>query len=411
MNPYFLIILAALLIEYSLEMLADLLNMKTLSSSLPKEFEGIYSADTYKKSQSYTRTHTTFGIIESTCSLIITLVFWLMGGFNYLDLIVRNWQLGSIFTGLVYIVILVLIRSIISLPFSIYSTFVIEEKFDFNKTTPKIFITDILKGILLSIVLGVPLLLGIFALFEYAGSFAWLYCWIAGSVFTLFIQFVAPTWIMPLFNKFTPLESGELSEAILAFAKSVNYSLQGVYMIDGSKRSSKSNAFFTGFGKNKRIALFDTLIQKHTVAELVAVLAHEIGHFKKKHIIQGMIISILHMGLMFFLLSLFITQRELFEAFYMQNVSLYAGLLFFGLLFTPLEFLLSLAMNALSRKNEYEADSFAVVTPQHPESFIDALKKLSKDNLSNLTPHPFYVKMNYSHPPVVERIKAIKHQK
>jgi STE24 endopeptidase len=411
MNPYFLIILAALLIEYSLEMLADLLNMKTLSSSLPKEFEGIYSADTYKKSQSYTRTHTTFGIIESTCSLIITLVFWLMGGFNYLDLIVRNWQLGSIFTGLVYIVILVLIRSIISLPFSIYSTFVIEEKFDFNKTTPKIFITDILKGILLSIVLGVPLLLGIFALFEYAGSFAWLYCWIAGSVFTLFIQFVAPTWIMPLFNKFTPLESGELSEAILAFAKSVNYSLQGVYMIDGSKRSSKSNAFFTGFGKNKRIALFDTLIQKHTVAELVAVLAHEIGHFKKKHIIQGMIISILHMGLMFFLLSLFITQRELFEAFYMQNVSLYAGLLFFGLLFTPLEFLLSLAMNALSRKNEYEADSFAVVTTQHPESFIDALKKLSKDNLSNLTPHPFYVKMNYSHPPVVERIKAIKHQK
>jgi STE24 endopeptidase len=408
MNPYFLIILATLLIEYSLGLIADLLNMKTLSSSLPKEFEGNYSPDTYKKSQSYTRAHTTFGIVESTFSLIVTLAFWLMGGFNYLDLIVRNWQFGSIFTGLVYIVFLVIIRSIISLPFSVYSTFVIEERFGFNKTTPKIFIIDILKGLLLSIVLGVPLLLGILALFEYAGAFAWLYCWIVGSVFTLFIQFIAPTWIMPLFNKFTPLEAGELREAILTYAKSVTYSLQGVYMIDGSKRSSKSNAFFTGFGKNKRIALFDTLIQKHSVAELVAVLAHEIGHYKKKHIIQGMIISILHMGVMFFLLSLFITQRELFDAFYMQNISVYAGLLFFGLLFTPLEYLLSLAMNALSRKNEYEADRFAVETTQHPEYFIDALKKLSKDNLSNLTPHPFYVKMNYSHPPVVERIRAIR---
>ncbi len=407
MNQYFVIILFAHLIEYFLELIADLLNLKTLSAALPKEFEDIYDEETYKKSQTYTHTRTLFGIVESSFSLVITFVFWFLGGFNYLDIIVRNWQLGFIFTGLVYIGILIIVRSILSLPFSIYSTFVIEEKFGFNKTTPRVFIADLGKGILLSIVLGVPLLIGILALFEYTGVFAWLYCWIAASVFVLFVQFIAPTWIMPLFNKFTPLEPGELKETILSYAQSVKYSLRDVYVMDGSKRSSKSNAFFTGFGKNKRIALFDTLIQKHTIPELVSVLAHEIGHYKKKHIIQGMIISIIHMGLMFFLLSLFITQRGLFDAFFMENVSVYAGLLFFGMLFTPLEFILSLAFNALSRKNEFEADRFAVETTKSSEPFVDALKKLSKDNLSHLTPHTFYVKMNYSHPPVVERISAV----
>jgi STE24 endopeptidase len=408
MNPYFIIILSALLIEYILEIIADLLNLKTLSTNLPKEFEVIYDNDTYKKSQLYTRTKTVFGIFESSFGLTITMLFWFLGGFNYLDILIRNWQLGFIFTGLVYIGILIIVRSILSLPFSVYSTFVIEEKFGFNKTTPKVFIADLVKGILLSIVLGAPLLIGILALFEFAGVFAGLYCWIAASVFVLFVQFIAPTWIMPLFNKFTPLESGELKEAILSYAQSVKYSLRDVYVMDGSKRSSKSNAFFTGFGKNKRIALFDTLIQKHTIPELVSVLAHEIGHFKKKHIIQSLIISILHMGLMFFLLSIFVTQRGLFDAFFMENISVYSGLLFFGMLFTPLEFLVSLALNALSRKNEYEADRFAVETIKSSEPFVDALKKLSKDNLSHLTPHPFYVKMNYSHPPVVERIRAMR---
>ncbi|MDI6803719.1 MAG: M48 family metallopeptidase [Bacteroidota bacterium] len=408
MNPYLVIILFALLIEYILELIADLLNLKTLSAVLPNEFNGIYDEETYKKSQTYTYTRTVFGIVESSFSLVITFVFWFLGGFNYLDIIVRDLQLGFVFTGIAYIGILIIIRSILSMPFSIYSTFVIEEKFGFNKTTVKTFITDILKGLLLGAILGGSLLLGILVLFEYAGVFAWLYCWTAASVFVLFIQFVAPTWIMPLFNKFTPLQDGELKESIVSYAKSVKFSLRDVYVMDGSKRSSKSNAFFTGFGKNKRIALFDTLIQKHTIPELVSVLAHEIGHYKKKHIIQGMIISILHMGLMFFLLSIFVTQPGLFDAFFMENISVYAGLLFFGMLFTPLEFLVSLALNALSRKHEYEADRFAVETMKSSEPFVDALKKLSKDNLSHLTPHPFYVKMNYSHPPVVERIIAIK---
>ncbi len=408
MNVYAIVILAALLFEYILNIIAEMLNLRTLSTGLPKEFEGVYDSNSYKKSQEYTRTRTKFGIIESTFSIIVTLVFWFAGGFNYLDQIVRNWNLANIWTGLIYIGILVLMRSILSLPFSIYSTFIIEERFGFNKTTPATFIFDLIKGLLLAVVLGGPLLIGILAFFQYAGDLAWLYCWIVASVFILFVQFIAPTWIMPLFNKFTPLESGELKNAILSYAQSVNFSLRDVFMMDGSKRSSKSNAFFTGFGKNKRIALFDTLIQKHTVSELVAVLAHEIGHYKKKHIMQGIIISILHMGIIFFSMSLFISQRELFDAFFIQSISVYAGLLFFGLLFTPIEFLLSLALNVLSRKNEYEADRFSVETIEKSEAMIDALKKLSVDNLSHLTPHPFYVVLNYSHPPVLERIKTIK---
>lgn len=408
MNIYTIIILAALLGEYILNIVADVLNLRTLSTALPTEFEGVYGSDSYKKSQEYTRTRTIFGIFESTFSIIVTLVFWFVGGFNYLDQIVRNWDLANIWTGLIYIGILVLMRSILSLPFSIYSTFVIEERFGFNKTTPATFIFDMIKGLLLAVVLGGPLLIGILAFFQYAGALAWLYCWSVASVFVLFVQFIAPTWIMPLFNKFNPLESGELKNAILSYAQSVNFSLRDVFMMDGSKRSSKSNAFFTGFGKNKRIALFDTLIQKHTVSELVAVLAHEIGHYKKKHITQGIIISILHMGIMFFLMSIFINQQGLFDAFFMQNISVYAGLLFFGMLFTPIEFLLSLALNALSRKNEYEADRFSVETIEHSETMIDALKKLSVDNLSHLTPHPFYVVLNYSHPPILERIKTIR---
>jgi STE24 endopeptidase len=267
---------------------------------------------------------------------------------------------------------------------------------------------DLAKGLVLSALLGGPLLAGILALFQYSGEFAWLYCWIVTSAFTLIVQFIAPTWIMPLFNKFTPLGAGELKDAILSLAQSVNFSLQDVYVMDGSKRSSKTNAFFTGFGKHKRIALFDTLVAKHTVPELVGVLAHEIGHYKKKHIVQGIVISILHMGLLFFLLSVFIGNRGLFDAFFMEHISVSAGLVFFGLLYTPLEFIISILLHIISRAHEFEADRFAAEATHQPQSMIDALKKLSVDNLSHLTPHPFYIFLNYSHPPVLERIRAIR---
>jgi len=407
MNFYAIIIGTALVGEYLLGIIADVLNLKTLGSGVPSEFSGIVDSGAYAKSQDYTRTTTTFGIISSTISLIATLTFWLAGGFNWLDTIVRGWQLGDLWTGLVYIGILVLARSTLSLPFSIYSTFVIEARFGFNTTTPITFALDLLKGIALGIILGGSLLLGVLAFFEYAGTMAWLYCWGAATLFILVVQFIAPTWIMPLFNKFTPLEDGELREAILSYAKSVKFSLSDVFVMDGSKRSTKSNAFFTGFGKNKRIALFDTLIRRHSVSELVAVLAHEIGHYKKKHIIQGMVISIAHMGVMFYVLSFFVRTPGLFQAFSMEHISVYAGLIFFGMLFTPIEFLLSLLMHILSRKNEFEADRYSAETYHAPGAMVEALKKLSLHNLSNLTPHPFYVALHYSHPPVLERIRAL----
>jgi len=407
MNPFFFIILFALLIEYAIGVVANLFNLKSLRSEPPPALAGIYKLEDYRKSQEYSRTNTRFNFITSTFSLGVLLAFWFTGGFNYLDQIVRPWGFVPILNGLFYIGILLTGYSLLMLPFSIYHTFVIEGRFDFNKTTPRTFLVDTIKGLGLAALLGAVLLSGILALFEYAGYYAWIYCWIAVTVFSLILQYVAPTWIMPLFNKFTPVESGELKEAILNYARSVDFPIKNVFVMDGSKRSTKSNAFFTGFGHNKRIALFDTLIEKHTVPELVAVLAHEIGHYKKKHILQGTIINILHTGVLFFVLSIFLNSPGLYEAFYMEQQSIYAGILFFGLLYTPLEMVISVIMNALSRRNEYEADHFAAETIQHPQHFIEALKKLHAGNLSNLTPHPFYVFLNYSHPPLLERIHAI----
>lgn len=407
MNIFAVIILATLAIDFVLNLVADYYNLQSLDEGLPDEFSDVYDEETYEKSQAYTKERTKFGIFTSVFNLVLLLVFWFAGGFNWLDEIVRSWEIGVIWTGLVYIGILILAKSILSLPFSIYSTFVIEEKYGFNKTTPKTFVLDMLKGLALGIVLGGPLLAGILAFFTFIDQYAWLYAWGAVTAFTLFIQFVAPTWIMPIFNDFEPLEESDLRQKIRSYADKVNFAMEGVYVMDGSKRSSKSNAFFTGFGKNKRIALYDTLIENHTEDELVAVLAHEIGHYKKKHIIKNMGISILQTGIMFFLLSVFLNSQGLFDAFYMEQMSVYAGLIFFGMLYAPIDMIVSVFMQVLSRKYEFEADEFASTTYQG-EPMINALKKLSKDNLSNLTPHPFYVFLNYSHPPVLQRIKAIR---
>ena len=287
----------------------------------------------------------------------------------------------------------------------------IEGRFGFNRTAPRTFFLDHMKGLCLALLLGGSLLTAILALLEYAGHYAWLYCWAAVAIFSLAMQYVAPTWIMPLFNRFKPMESGELKEAILRYASSVNFPIRNVLVMDGSKRSSKSNAFFTGFGRNKRIALFDTLIEQHTVPEMVAVLAHEVGHYKKRHILQGTIIGVLHAGVIFFLLSLFLHSPDLLQAFYMKQESIYAGLLFFVLLYTPIELVLSIVMQMISRKHEYDADRFATETVDEPQNLIDALKKLSATNLSNLTPHPFFVFLNYSHPPLMHRIQAIQDMK
>lgn len=408
MNQFGYIILIALGAEILLNILSDILNLKMLRSEVPEEFHGTYDAKRYRKSQEYLRVNTQFGWWVASFNLLIVLVFWFSGGFAWLDVWIRGFGFSAIVNGMLYIGILLMLHTGLSQPFSIYATFVIEERFGFNKTTGRTYLLDLIKGMLLSILLGGPLLAGILAFFEFSGSYAWVYCWIVSVVFMLIMYFITPTWIMPLFNKFDPLEEGELKSAILSYAADIQFPLKNVSVMDGSKRSAKSNAFFTGFGKNKRIVLFDTLIAQHTVPEIVAVLAHEMGHFKKKHILQSLLIGIIQTGFMFYLLSFFISHKGLFDTFYMDSISVYAGLIFFGMLFAPVDFFVGLLIKMRTRSNEYEADRYAVDTTIDPDAMIEVLKKLSVHNLSNLLPHPLHVFLGDSHPPVLKRIKAIK---
>jgi len=408
MNTYLIIILVIIVGDFILDIIVDMLNVKHIKTDLPGEFEGYYDAAKYKKSQNYLKENTRFGIIVDSITTPITVAFILIGGFNYIDQIARGFQFSAIPTGLIFAGILILASQILSIPFSIYSTFVIEEKYGFNRTTVKTFIMDILKSWLLTVIIGGIIFSVILWFFDKTGNMAWIYCWIAVVIFQIVLTFFAPVIIMPLFNKFFPLEDGELKTTIENYAKSQKFKLKGVFKMDASKRSTKSNAFFTGFGKFRRIVLFDTLIKKHTVDELVSILAHEMGHYKKKHILKSIIISIITTGLMFFILSLFINNEGLFQAFKMQNTSIYASLFFFAFLYTPINMFISILSNILSRKHEYEADAYAATTYGKYESMISALKKLTVDNLSNLTPHPLKVFLSYSHPPVLERIQSLR---
>ena len=408
MNVYAVIILVALLVEYTLSVVSSTLNLRSLSPALPPEFDGVLDAEEYAKSQDYTRTRTRFGRVQSTVSLTLVLGWWQLGGFEWFDQSLRGLGYGSVVTGLLYIGGLSLLSMVLGLPFRIYSTFVIEERYGFNRTTPVTFAADLAKGLALGVVLGGALLVVVLLFFQWAGPLAWLWCWLAATLFLLIVQFVAPTWIMPLFNEFTPLEAGELQAAILAYTKSTRFPLKGIFVVDGSRRSSKANAFFTGLGRHKRIGLFDTLVQRYSVPELVAVVAHEVGHYKRRHIWKGMALGIAHLGAVFFVMSLFLEQPGLFEAFYMSERSVYAGLLFFGLLLTPVDLVLSMFVNAFLRRNELEADEFAAKTTGSTDPLIAALKKLSAEGLTNLTPHPFHVFIHYSHPPVLRRIAVLR---
>ena len=408
MNIYGMLILAALLAITFIDTIAEILNLRALSPRVPEEFADVYDAKEYSSSQEYTRVRTKFGFVTTAFNLAVTLIFWFTGGFDWLDGIIRNWGWSAIVSGLVYIGILLACKGVLDLPFNLYATFVIEQRFGFNKTTWQTYISDTLKGLALGVLLGTPLLAGILWFFANAGPAAWLYCWLAVVGFMLIVQYIAPTYIMPLFNKFTPLPEGELNSAIMAYAQGVRFPLKRLFVMDGSRRSTKSNAFFTGFGRNKRIVLFDTLIEKHSVPELVSVLAHEIGHYKKKHILQSLITGIVLAGVEFYLLSIFLGQSELSAAFFMRQSSLYTGLIFFGILFTPLQYLLGIVRKLISRKHEFQADRYAVETTGTAGPLIDALKKLSVSNLSNLTPHRWYVVLTYSHPPLARRIAAIR---
>ena len=408
MNSWLLFILIILLGNYLLEQVLSSLNIKALDSELPVEFKDVFDAEEYKKSQDYTRVTTRFGMLESTFSIVVLLTFLLMGGFNTVDIFIRSFQLGPVLSGVFYIALLLLGSSILSLPFTLYSTFRIEERFGFNNTTLKTFCVDLIKGLLLSILIGFPVLYLVLWFFESTGELAWLYCWGGLTLITFLLQFLAPVLIMPLFNKFTPLEEGTLKEKVLAFAKKASFSIQGIYTMDGSKRSSKLNAFFTGFGKFRKIVFYDTLLEKLDADEVVAVLAHEMGHYKRHHIFKMMAISTCYTGLLFYLLSLFIYNEGLFAAFQMEHLSIYGSLIFFSFIFSPLSLLLGIAVNILSRKHEFEADRYAADSTGTAEYLISGLKKLSVANLSNLTPHPAMVFFHYSHPPILERISVLR---
>ncbi|MCD4737552.1 MAG: M48 family metallopeptidase [Bacteroidales bacterium] len=402
----FYIIIGIIVFEFLLERLLDYLNSTYWSDELPKELSGIYDAGKYKKSQDYEKTRQRFSLITSSFSFVAMLLILFFGGFAWLDNFVRGYTTHFLLMPLVFFGILGLVADIATTPFSIYGTFVIEEKFGFNKTTPKTFILDKLKGWLLALIIGGGLLSLIIWIYDSTGEWFWLIAWGAIGVFSIFMTMFYSNLIVPLFNKQIPLEEGELRSSIEKYANKTGFKLKNIFVMDGSKRSSKANAYFTGLGAKKRIVLFDTLINDHTNDELVAILAHEVGHYKKKHTTTGTILSLLQTGIILFILSLALGRPELSFALGAAESSFHIGLVAFGLLYSPLSMLTGLAMNLLSRKNEFAADRFAGLT-FNPEFLQDALKKLSVNNLSNLRPHPVYVFFYYSHPPLLKRLKAL----
>ncbi|MFZ9596609.1 MAG: M48 family metallopeptidase [Bdellovibrionia bacterium] len=412
MTSTLIFILLVLILNSALTTWADVLNLKHLSLPLPEEFkagaQGEWDEAKYQASLNYQREGVIFELIRSNVHLMATLGFILLGGFRWVDEIARGFGWSSIPTGLLFLGILGVLKFFLQFPFSIYDTFVLEEKYGFNRTTWGLFLLDLIKGAILMGILGGLVFSGILYFFESLGEHAWFYCWLSVTGFQLLLTYLAPVWIMPLFNRFEPLPEGELKQAIEGYARSRNFQLSGIYRMDSSKRSTKSNAFFTGFGRFRRLVLFDTLIENHTVLELLAVIAHEVGHFERKHILKSMVLSILTSLLVFFLLGLLMNREELFLAFQMTSVSVYASLVFAGFIYAPLLRIVSIVSQVLSRKYEFEADQFAVETSFQPEALVSALKKLSRDNLSHLTPHPLKVFLDYSHPPVLARIEAIR---
>ena len=408
LNFYLVCILAILLLGALLELIAGLLELRSLHPELPAEFTGVYEPDRYARAQEYTRATTRLALVRRTVGLALTLAFLLLGGFNLVDALARGLGLTPVPTGLVFTGLLALLSGAVQLPFSVYATFGIEERFGLNTTTPLTFLLDTLKGMLLAVVLGGPLLAGVFLLFEAGGPAAWILCWLAVSAFLLVVQFLAPVVLLPLFNRFTPLAEGELRTAITRYAANERFAVGGIFTMDGSRRSTRANAFFTGFGRFRRIVFFDTLLERLTTAEIVAVLAHEIGHWRLKHIPVMVGLSVLQTGLLFFLLSRFLDNPGLFAAFGMEHLSVYGSVVFFGFLYTPIATLLAVGVNGLSRRHEYQADRFAVHTGADAESLISGLKKLSVSNLANLTPHPVNVRLSHSHPPVLERIASLR---
>ncbi len=403
----FLIILIILIIDFLFENWLDWLNIRRMSPQLPDEARDIYDEAQYARQQSYQRENHRFGILTGSVSFGLMMAMLLFCGFAWVDSVA--WQVTSHATlaALIFFGIILFANDIIQLPFAIYDTFVIEARYGFNKTTVRTFILDQVKGWLISAVIGGGLLALIIILYQKTEGMFWLYAWGVVTLFTIFMTMFYSNLIVPLFNKQIPLEEGELRTAIQQFAGTAGFRLDNIFVINGSRRSTKANAYFTGLGPKKRIVLYDTLIEEMTTDEIVAVLAHEIGHYKKRHIIRGLLFSIVQTGAVLFLFSLLIDNPHLSRALGVEKPNFHIGLVAFGMLYAPVSFLLGILMNHRSRKNEFEADAFAAAQFR-PGPLASALKKLSQKNLSNLTPHPLYVFFNYSHPPLLQRLKQIQ---
>jgi STE24 endopeptidase len=403
----FYIIIGIISTKFLFDTFINALNSKHFNDAIPKELEGIYNNEEYIKSQEYKKANYKFLLITSSFSIVTTLLFFVFDGFKLVDNLARSFSSNTILIAIIFFGIIIFLSDILLLPFYYYKTFTIEEKFGFNKTTKKTFAVDKIKSWLMILIIGGGLLALVTWFYQLTTSDFWLYTWALISLFTVLMNLFYSKLIVPLFNKQTPLEDGELKTAIERFAKEKEFKLLNIFIIDGSKRSTKSNAYFSGFGSQKRITLFDTLINDLEIDEIVAVLAHEVGHYKKKHIIYNLLLSIISTGFTFFILSLLIGNETLSQALGVETASFHIGLIAFAVLYSPISEITNLFMNALSRKFEYQADNYA---KEHfeAEALISSLKKLSKNSLSNLTPHPLYVKIHYSHPTLFQRILNLK---
>ena len=406
-STLFYIFIAILVLKFLVDQILDSLNASHFEDVIPEEVSDVYDPKEYKKSQSYKKTNHRFGIVTSLFSIVLTISFFFLDGFSLVDHFARVYSENSIVITLIFFGIILIGSDLLTTPFSYYKTFVIEQKFGFNKTSKKTFFIDKLKGLLMSILIGGFILALITWFYEFAGAYFWLYAWGLVTLFSLFMNMFYSKIIVPLFNKQTALEEGDLKDAITKYANSVGFTLNNIFVINGSKRSTKANAYFSGFGNQKRITLYDTLINDLTINEIVAVLAHEVGHYKRKHIIFNLIASLLLTGLSLFLLSLFIQTPILSKALSVSIPSFHIGLIAFGILYSPISEITGIFMNYMSRKFEYQADNYAKETFAS-EPLISSLKKLSKNSLSNLTPHFLYVFIHYSHPTLFDRVKNLK---
>lgn len=403
----FYIIIAILIASFVIDQILDFLNAKHYKDPLPAELQDVFDEDEYKKSQRYKKESYKFGILTSVISLIATLLFFFLDGFAYVDNLARTVSNNEIIIALVFFGIIMIASDILSTPFSYYSTLVIEEKYGFNKTTRKTFFLDKLKGWLMGAILGGIILGAIIWFYQSTGKNFWLYAWVIITIFTILMNLFYARFIVPLFNKQTPLEEGNLRSQIETYASKVGFTLDKIFVIDGSKRSTKANAYFSGFGSEKRVTLYDTLIKDLNEEEIVAVLAHEVGHYKRNHIIINLFAAVITTGFTLWLLSLFIGNPLLSEALHVSQPSFHIGLIAFGVLYSPISGITGLIMKYLSRKFEYQADNYAKKT-YAALPLISGLKKLSKNSLSNLTPHPLYVFAHYSHPTLLQRFRNLK---